>query len=343
MKNYKIVLLGFGNAGQEFARLLQEKLLEIRNQFQSDVNVVAITTKSRGNLIYNDGIDLEKACSDIKNLGKFDKDSAAYSDHDSMWVVENVDYDILIEATPLEIRTGQPAINHIKGALARKKHVITANKGPIAWSFAELRTLAEEQHCLFYYETTVMDGTPIFNLKDETLRLCKVLEVEGILNTTTNYVLEELEKGLPYDQIIEEGKRRGFVEADPSLDIEGWDAAAKLTALLNVLMDANITPNEIDRSGIENITLEDIRKASEKGKRIKLLCRGTIDQGKVVASVKPVEIAKDKIYSTVDSTSSIISITTDLMGKLSIVEHNPEIQQTAYGIFSDLLRVIISS
>ncbi len=340
MKKIKLLLLGFGNAGQAFAKLLLDKRKQIADQFNCEVEVVAIITRSRGSLVDSNGIDLEKACLDIQLTGKFDEGCEAFTSISSMDAARQIDYDVLLELTPLEIFTGQPAINHIKVAFERKKNVITANKGPIAWAFKELQETAEKQGCLFFYETTVMDGTPIFNLMQQTLRMCKVIEINGILNTTTNFVLEEMAKGKDYETIITEGKRRGFIEADPAMDIEGWDAAAKVTALLNVLMSANITPKDIDRTGIENITAEDIKAADEKGCVIKLICNGSIIEGQVKGSVRPMEIRKNELFATIDGTSSVISITTDLMGKLSIVEHAPEIEQTAYGIFNDLLRIL---
>lgn len=192
----------------------------------------------------------------------------------------------------------------------------------------------------FFYETTVMDGAPVFNLMEHTLKFCKVTEISGILNSTTNYILEEMAAGKPYDEIIEAGKQIGFIEADPAMDIEGYDAAAKVTALLNVLMKAGITPDKVDRTGIENITLADIEAAAARGKVIKLLCRGSLVDGRVSASVKPVEVDRKDLLAAVDSTTSVVSITTDLMGKLSVIEHAPEIEQTAYGVFGDIIRVL---
>ncbi len=340
MNRLKLAILGFGNAGQAFAQLILAKKEQIQREYGMDLCVVAITTKSRGCLLDEEGIDLEKACTDLKNQGTFDKAWDCYTLVESIDVAKTVDYDVLIELTPLDIFSGQPAIDHLKSALNRGKNVITANKGPIAWAFKELKELAQAKKALFYYETTVMDGTPIFNLYDETLRMCQVLEVSGILNTTTNFMLEELAKGKNYDEVLTEGKRRGFIEADPTMDIEGYDAAAKLTALLNVLMDANITPPDIDRKGIEDITAEDIEAARVRGNVIKLYCRGRRVDGKIVGEVKPIEVSKADLLSNIDGTSSVVSIVTDLMGKLSIVEHDPEIEQTAYGIFSDLLRTI---
>ena len=186
-----------------------------------------------------------------------------------------------------------------------------------------------------------MDGTPVFNLAEKTLKLARVTEVSGILNSTTNFILEEMAKGAEYDDIMARGRSRGFIEADPAMDIEGYDAAAKITALLNVLMDAHMTPDMVERKGIEDITIEDIRKAEERGNVIKLLCSGQRDEdGRVRARVGPEEIPKGHLLASIDSTTSAVSITTDLMKKITIVEHEPEIEQTAYGIFGDLLRIL---
>jgi len=167
-----------------------------------------------------------------------------------------------------------------------------------------------------------------------------VTEINGILNTTTNFVLEEIRKGKSYDDAILESKNRGFIEANPATDIEGWDAAAKIAVLLNVLMEANISPKEIDRKGIEDIGLEQIKKADERGNVIRLICHGSIKNGEVIGIVEPKEISKDHIYSNIKGTSSVLTITTDLMRDITVIEHESEIEQTAYGIFSDLLRVI---
>jgi len=340
MKELKLALLGFGNAGRAFGQLLLDKHEEIKTKYDTDVKVVAIATGSRGNLVCPEGIDVAAAIADIEKDGKFAPERGL-SSLTTMEIVETVDYDVVAEMTPLNIFTGQPATDHIRGAFARKKHAITANKGPIAWHFRHLADMAKEAGVCFFYETTVMDGTPVFNLVEHTLKFAKVTEVSGILNSTTNFILEEMEKGCDYDDIMERGRALGFVEADPAMDIEGYDAAAKITALLNVLMDAGITPDMVDRKGIEDVTYEDIEAAKAEGKVIKLVCKGTRDaDGTVHASVQPALVDRTDILATVNSTTSIVSITTDLMKKITVVEHDPEIEQTAYGVFGDLLRVL---
>lgn len=340
MNDLKLALLGFGNAGRAFAKMLLEKQDEIRNVYGRGVLITAISTASRGTVVNPEGIDLKKALKDIETEGVFGNDTPGLCSLSSSEVIEKADCHVVIEMTPLNIFTGQPAIDHIRKAFSLGHHVITANKGPIAWAFNELKEEAEKRSLCFFFETTVMDGTPVFNLVEQTLKFCTVTEISGILNSTTNYILEELAKGKPYEEILEAGKKLGFIEADPAMDIEGYDAAAKVTALLNVLMNAGITPDQVDRKGIEAITAEDIKAAEQRGKVIKLVCRGRLTDNGVKASVKPVEVDREDMLATIDSTTSVVSITTDLMGKLSIIEHAPEIQQTAYGVFGDMIRVL---
>ena len=340
MKTVKLALLGFGNAARAFGRILLEKEAALAADHDAKIIVTAIATGSRGALVNANGIDLQEAMRQIEEDGKFHASNLDYRTMSGLEIAQHADYDCLIELSPLNIFTGQPAISHIEAALQRGKHAITANKGPIAWAYDRLRKMAAEQGVGFYYETTVMDGTPVFNLVQKTLHHCKVLAVDGILNTTTNFVLEELAKGVPYEDVMEEGRRRGFVEADPSMDLDGWDAAAKLTALLNVLMDAGITPMDIDRTGIGGVTAQQLQDAAARGKVIKLLCHGHQDGQGLHAWVRPTEVDAGSLYATITGTSSVVAIETDLMGKLSMVEHDPELPQTGYGVYSDLTRLL---
>ncbi len=331
MKKINLALIGYGNVGKAFVRMLKRREDYIADEYGCTVEITAVSTKRKGSIIEQTGLYMEDL-----DLDKAESSVSAFD------VIDNADYDVLVELTPINIKTGQPAIEHIQRAMRRGKHVITANKGPIAWAYKELKSLAEENNVLFYHEATVMDGAPVYNLMRETLMGCEILEIKGILNATTNYVLKEMENGVSLEAAIKEGQRRGFVEADSSMDIDGWDAAAKLTALMNVLMNADITPVNIQREGIGNITKEQLDKAAKEGKKIKLLCHGKIEGGKVVGSVKPQLVDVDSLYAAINGTASLVTIRTDLMGEISIIEeiYEPEIDQTAYGILSDLFRLL---
>ena len=339
-KEINICLVGFGNAAQEFCRMLIIKSPELKESTGYSIKVTAIAGRSKGGIINTKGIDLEKALSDVKSTGSFNSTLDDFETMQTLQVIRHSNANVLVELSTLSIYDGEPAITHIETAFDLGMHVITANKGPIAWKYQKLRDNSKEKGLQFLYETTVMDGTPIFNLFKYTLPGCKILSFRGILNSTTNFVLEEMEKGNSLEDAIKVAKERGFAEVDPTLDIDGWDAAAKTSALLNVLMDTNINPTQIDRQGITHITLGHIIKAKEKQCKVKLLCEGYIEDNVAKGRVHPVFIKNNDTFSNIDATSSILAITTDLMGEVQIIEKNPEIAQTAYGIYSDLLTLI---
>jgi homoserine dehydrogenase len=339
-RKLSICMIGFGNAGKEFCRMLMEKKEEIKNTYNFNVVVTAISTRSKGALFDPSGVDLNRALQEVETEGRFFQNNPQRIDGSALEIMQKSEADVLIELSTLSIEDGQPAISHIEEAFRNNMHVITANKGPIAWDYKRLKKMADEKGLALLHETTVMDGTPIFNLVEKTLPGCKILGFKGILNTTTNFIMEEMEAGSDYEAALKEAQRRGFAEADPSMDIDGWDAAAKTAALINVLMDGNATPMTIDRTGISGVTLKDIDDAKRKGGKIKLLCEGFRDEDDIKGRVYPSFVDNKDIFSNIDSTTSVLSISTDLMGEICIVERYPEIQQTAYGVYSDLLTLI---
>lgn len=340
MKQLLIAMLGYGVAGKAFSRILNQTHDDILKKTGYDIRVVAITTGTRGSLFNMEGLDLKEATRQLDENGKFDISSDNYSMMDSMSVVKTVDYDVMLELTPLNIQTGLPSTDYIREALKRHKNVVSANKGPLAWHYRELHDLAEANDVCFYFETTVMAGTPVFDMVDNCLQYCKISKVEGIFNATTNYILKEMEKGIPVEQIIKTGREQGFMEADVSMDVQGLDATAKLTVLLNVLMDAGLTPPDIDRTGIEDVTIDDIKDAGSRGNVIKLLCSGVADEtGKVTGKVAPVEVPAGDVFADKDLVAAL-TIDTDLMGKLTMLQYGLETTQTGYGVFIDTIRVL---
>ena len=340
MKQCKVLMLGYGVAGKAFARILQKTKEKIQADKGIEPVVVGITTGSRGSLYCAEGIDLAEATRQLEEEGRFDPAGPCFTTADSMTAAAQWDYDVLMELTPLNIFTGEPATTHIKTALSRGKHAISANKGPLAWHYKELRDLAKEKECCFFFETTVMAGSPTFDMADHCLQYCTIDKIHGILNATTNFILKEMGKGVPYDEILKAGREQGFLEADPAMDTEGWDASAKLTVLMNVLMDAGLTPDKVDRTGITGVTMEDIESAKSRGKVIKLLCKGEkAADGTITASVKPTEIPADDVFAGEDLVA-VVSLNTDLMGKLTLIQYGLETTQTGYGVFIDLCRVL---
>jgi homoserine dehydrogenase len=335
----KLCLVGFGNSSREFCRILLERKEEIATLTGKKIEVVAVATKSRGNLANLAGLDL-------KELLNLSEKGRGFDSHPGLVQLETVDVinasgaDVLIELSTLSIKDGQPALTHLETALNRGMHIITANKGPIAWGYKHLKEKADQKALQLLFESTVMDGTPIFSLVQRTLPDCRVEGFRGILNSTTNYILAEMENGLSYQAALQKAQDQDFVEADPDLDTRGWDAAAKTAVLINVLMGGNINPTEIDRTGIDNITLDQVQSALKANKRYKLICEGYRKDGSIYGRVSPQLLALEDIFCAVKASSSILCLQTEMMGEICIVESNPEIRQTAYGIYSDLLHLI---
>jgi len=338
----RLALIGFGNVGQQFSQMLLDRREWLLKKKGLDVEGVAISTRTKGSLMSERALDLEKALSAVRS----DEGLAAYGGPQTglgpMDIIDKTVADMMIELTTLNIDSGQPATDHITRAMECGMDVVTANKGPIAFAYNDLRAVARSRGVHLRFEGTVMDGTPVFSFVEKTLPGCEVLGISGILNSTSNFVLTEMRGGRSMDDAIREAQRRGMAEADPSLDIDGWDAAAKITALANVLMDARMTPKQVDRVGISGLSSAAKPDLQSEGSRIRLVADASREGEGIRLSVKPQSIGPDSPYWPVEGTSSAVTIRTDLMGDLTIVENCPDTTQTAYAVFSDMLHIVES-
>jgi homoserine dehydrogenase len=246
--------------------------------------------------------------------------------------------DILFEATSLNAATGQPAIDHIRAALTHGAHAITANKGPIVHAYRELRELAAAQGKRFLFESTVMDGVPIFSLFDQ-LPAIHLQGFHGILNSTTNVILGEMENGLSFDEALKKAQALGIAETDAAHDIDGWDAAVKTAALITVLMDVPIKLDEIYREGIRDLTPNALRNGRRDGWSFKLVCRAQRVGDGVKASVAPEKVLSSSPMGKIAGSSSYIYFETDIFPGLALTEENPGLYATAYGMLANFVRV----
>lgn len=304
-----------------------------------DIEVLAIVTRTKGSLLSRSAIDTDAVLEHIKTNATL-KGLPGYCELPPLKIINECDADMMIELTPLNIENGQPAIDHIKAALDVGMEVVTANKGPVAIAYDELRDRARARNLRFRFEGTVMDGTPVFSLVERTLPGCQVIGLEGVLNSTSNFVLGQMAKGRSMDVAIKEAQARGIAEADPSMDIDGWDAAAKITALANVLMEANLTPKAVDRSGIREIDTKYLQEAAGRGLKVKLIAGAERVGDKIRLNVAPKTIGPESVFWPVDGTSSALTFKTDLMGDLTVIESGPGTTQTAYAILSDMLLTV---
>jgi len=340
----KLCLVGFGNVSRRFCHLLLEKQFWLEDTFHREILVTGIAGRSKGNLVNVNGLRLSDALRQAEIRGVFSKDSPDWFEGTTEDVIAASRADVLVEMSTLSIRDGLPAADYMRQAFSLGMHVITANKGPEAWYFRELRDAADRAGVRFLYETIVMDGTPVFNLVTETLHGNHIRGIRGILNGTSNYVLKLLEDGKTQEEAIRAAQEIGLAEADPSMDLDGWDGAAKICALANILMDAGITPDDVNVESVRNVTAEDLQEARERGNCIKYICRADRDtvSGKISVSVRPEQLPREHAYCSVNGTSAVITIDTDLAGELTVIQTDPGLLQTAYGIYSDLITLLKS-
>ena len=240
----------------------------------------------------------------------------------------------------MNAKTGQPAIDHIRAALEHGAHAITANKGPVVHGYDELRELAAQQARAFRFESTVMDGVPIFSTFRENLPLIQVKGFRGILNSTTQVILTGMEQGLSFDESLKKAQEIGVAETDPSDDIDGWDAAVKAAALARVVMGVPIDIHKIERQGIRDLTGTAARAARAAGHPYKLVCRVSRDDGRISASVRPEQVPLSDPLAHVAGTSSIVYFETDMFPGLAITEIDPGLNATAYGMLSDFVKAV---
>ena len=333
----RALLLGFGSVGRAVADILVR-----RDDYPGlaglDVTVVGIVTGTHGARVEARGLDLSRALADWRRQGRLGPPSTDGAGLDALEAIRTVPCDVVVEMTPLTRKArGEPALAHVREALRRGRHVITANKGPLAWAFADLARQAAERRRQFLYETTVMDGVPVFNLARHGLRGATVTRVEGILNSTTNAILCALERGETFAHALARAQQDGYAEADPSDDLEGWDGAVKLSALASVLMGVGLAPEAIVREGITGLDPARVAAARARGRRLKLVCEAWREGRGARGRVALRELPLSDPFALVDDTSSILRLVTDLAGSVVITEERPDIHVTAYGVISDLL------
>jgi homoserine dehydrogenase len=336
IRTYNLCFLGFGNVNRTLAQLLQNREQELRDRHGISFSITGIATRSTGWMADPNGLDpdcVKRAPSPAKGGASEPGLSDVHT-----WL-KAAKADVLFEATSLSVRNGQPAIDHIRAALQHGAHAITANKGPIVHAYRELRDLAAAQGKRFLFESTVMDGVPIFSLFDQ-LPAIHLQGFHGILNSTTNVILSEMEIDLSFDESLKKAQALGIAETDATHDIDGWDAAVKTAALITVLMDVPVKLEDIHREGIRDLTTNALRNGRRDGWPFKLVCRAQRVGDGVKASVAPEKVLSSSPMGKISGTSSYIYFETDIFPGLAITEENPGLYATAYGMLADFVRAV---
>ncbi|HEX6973540.1 MAG TPA: hypothetical protein VF147_04025 [Vicinamibacterales bacterium] len=339
-----LALVGFGNVARRFATLIEERRQRLVADFDLDVRIVGIATRRHATAWNPNGLDAAQAIASLEAGGSL---AALASDppRDSLDLIARLgashsDLRVAIETTVLDITAGQPAVDHVRAAIAAGCHVVTANKGPAAFAYAELRDRAREAGVSFLFEGAVMDGIPIFNLVRETLPVVDIVGFRGVVNATTNHILSALEDGDEFAPALARMQQLGIAEADPSLDVDGWDAAAKASALANVLMGARMTPQQVNRQGLDAGSADAARRALAAGRRLRLVASAAKkSDGTIEANVAPVELPATDLLAGLRGQANALVLNTDLLGEVAICQLDGSLTQTAYALLSDLVTI----
>lgn len=335
LRSFNLCFLGFGNVNRTLVQLLPDRTQELRERYGIEYRITGVASRRLGWIADPRGLDLKESGLSRSEGAILSAPSGAEVKD---WLTA-AQADVLFEATSLNVESGEPAIEHIRAALEYGAHAVTANKGPIVHAYRELRDLAAARGKRFLFESTVMDGMPIFSLFDQ-LPAIHLQGFHGILNSTTNVILGEMENGLGLDEAVKKAQAIGVAETDASHDIDGWDAAVKTAALVNVLMDVPLRLDQIGREGIRDLTPQAVRNARRDGWPFKLVCRARRTASGVEASVQPEKVRSSEPMARIRGTSSYIYFETDIFPGLALTEENPGLYATAYGMLADWVRAV---
>jgi homoserine dehydrogenase len=333
----RLILIGFGNVGQGLAQILHDKAEDLKTRHGFEAQIVGVATGSRGIIAHHAGLAIPDLL-DAISTGSFDH--YPYSDglrryDDAMQMIRETQADVLVEASPTNLNTAQPALSHMEAALETGKHIVTANKGPIARDLQRLRQLAQAKQLQIRFEATVMAGTPSIATGIELLAGCTINEARGILNGTTNYMLTQMENGLSYEAALKQTQELGYAETDPTADVEGWDAAAKVLILLAGVFGKQAQVSDLAVTGITGITQADIENAKQAGERYKLIASATPHGG----SVQPVRLPLSNPLAHVGGATNAITFATDLMGDITLIGAGAGKLETGSALLADLLAI----
>jgi homoserine dehydrogenase len=330
--SYNLALLGFGDVARAFLRMLISKETELRRRYDVRWRLTGVASRRLGWISDPDGMNpLAALAGHFPNEKPIARNVKEWLEHGKV--------DVMFEVTSLNAPTGQPAIEHLMAALESGAHAITANKGPLVHAYKEITALAKENKRQFLFESTVMDGVPIFSLFSRGFPVAELRGFSGVLNSTCNVVLTEVERGRTFDESLRRAQAMGIAENDPAQDLDGWDSAVKVAAMTTVLMGVPTHIDSVHRTGIRSLTEEKIRSVRAAGMRYKLVCRAERRGDGVECRVAPELLLLSDTMAGLEGTSSAIRFDLDVFG-LSLVEHNPGLEATAFGLLADFLRAV---
>jgi homoserine dehydrogenase len=334
-RRWRLGFIGFGQLGRAVVSILATKQLQLHER-GIDFAVTMVATRHEGVRFDPHGLSLQDLLMSRPTEGSL---VAATEDSITAAVADTrTPIDLLIEVSPPDHESGEPAARYIRAALGAGRHVVTANKGPIAWCGGELDREAQARGLSLRYEATLMGCLPVQVLRESVLPLAQVTSFLSLPNATTNYMLAEIGRGQGFDEALEGARSLGIVEADPSEDIEGWDAVLKATILHNLLFERvpPITPNVVRRVGLSQVDVHWVRETASAGGHVKAVAKGTAG-GAVSVGFEAFDASH--AVASLPGSSMYLELDTDLAGRICIALESPGVAQSAYAVLIDLLAI----
>src|SRR5665647_1145558 len=331
----RIILVGYGVVGKGVTTILARRYAENLKDTGFNPKIVAIADID-GAVINPRGLSPEKLEA-IKQRGyPISKDpDFGRPGISALDVIESVEAEVVVEVTPVNIKTGEPALSHITKAFKTGKHVVTTNKGPLALAMPALTELAEYNNVYLRFSGTVGGGTPMLEFAKRCLAGDRILAIRGILNGTTNYILTEMSQNhVTFQDALSNAQNLGYAEREPSMDIDGFDTACKVVILSNWIMNKKITLKDINVTGIRGVTLQALEEAARRNSTIKLI--GSIEGDK--ATVKPTEIPLTNPLC-VSGVLNAITFSTEYAAEQTLIGRGAGGIETASAVLRDLLDI----
>lgn len=343
MKHLRLSIVGFGVVGQGLAELLTTKQDLLQQQYDLRVTLVSVANARHGFIYKEDGLDIPLLLELAAAREPITRHPNVQHWEYALEGLQATQADMLAEATGTNLRDAEPGMSHIRAALMKGMHVITANKGPAALGAKDLQLLAHQHNVQLRMESTVMAGTPVLSTLRQGLAGSRIRAIRGILNGTTNYILTAMAAGRNYTDVLKEAQAQGYAEADPTADVEGYDAVAKVLILAFLAFGHTLKPDQVVRQGITTITKEQMQQAMRNNARIKLVASLQVTQDvgdtPLNARVEPVELPLRDPLARVDGAMNAITLETDTLSSVTIIGPGAGRLETGQGLLSDLIAI----
>ena len=382
---FRIAIVGLGSVGEALVKMLLDKSphrIEVVSVLRSRFGATALHDKQKLDL--NETLNCKNDLSWLQErlYGAVRDDVTCpielfpnVNDREQVDVYMKYLHDVVgahavVEVLPVNYQTAEPALSVLESAIKHKLHAVSANKAPVVHAHARLSALAAANNVLYRFESAVMDGVPVFNMLRNCLSGATITGLRGVLNSTTNVILTLMEAGQSFETALKEAQEMGIAEADPTADIDGWDAAVKVGALFTVLRDRNAQLKDsesdagernstrgypflsrIPRDGIRHVTSADLKAAAAEGMRYKVVCTADLeedlekndklsDDSESKLAVRLVKLPVSDPLASLSGASSAVTIFTKELGPITLTSTDPTTSDTAFGVYQDLLECI---